>query len=215
MPITSQQGTCCPNNFVGFCLENGTPIAVVIDGGTQTGWINILTGIFTAGPPPAGTVVCSESITISPLTCETDSITICPGDDPIIVVQQPLTCETDSVTVCPGDEPLIVVQQPLSCITDSVTVCTEVLTNAVVTRVNAATSSTNLLVALGNRSMALFWNDSSSTCYLKFGAGASTISFTWKLASNSGFELPSPIYGGLITAVWDAAVGAMQITELS
>lgn len=40
----------------------------------------------------------------TPLTCATDSVTICPGDDPITVVSGPLTCDTDSVTTCPQAE---------------------------------------------------------------------------------------------------------------
>lgn len=75
MPVSAQQGSCCPNNFVGFCLSDGTPIAVVIDGGTQTGWINILTGVFTPGAPPVGTVICSDQ---RPLDCTIDTVSVCP-----------------------------------------------------------------------------------------------------------------------------------------
>jgi hypothetical protein len=69
------------------------------------------------------------------LDCATDSVTICPGDDPIEVivnnfpVQTPLDCATDSVTICPGVDPIEVivnnfpVSTPLDCTTDSVTIC--------------------------------------------------------------------------------------------
>lgn len=67
---------CCPNHFLGFCLENGTPIILVIEGNIQTGWININTGVFTLGAPPVGTVMCDGS-TDRFLDCDTDSITIC------------------------------------------------------------------------------------------------------------------------------------------
>jgi hypothetical protein len=103
MPVSAQQGNCCPNNFVGFCLSDGTPIAVVIDGGTQTGWINILTGVFTPGAPPVGTVICSADQRA--LDCVVDSVAVCAGDAPLVVVAtdldtRPLTCDTDAVTVC-------------------------------------------------------------------------------------------------------------------
>lgn len=49
----------------------------------------------------------------TPLSCETDSVTICPGDEPIPVtfdggISVNLSCETDSITVCPGDDPIVV-----------------------------------------------------------------------------------------------------------
>lgn len=63
------------------------------------------------------------------LDCATDSVTICPGDDPIIVeiegvtpvsgslpvifdgtISVALDCATDSVTICPGDDPIVVDQ---------------------------------------------------------------------------------------------------------
>lgn len=79
------------------------------------------------------------------LDCATDSVTICPGVDPIIVsgtvsVNEPITvdavdfdirnlsCLTDSVAICPGLDPIVVVGtdldiRPLDCLTDSITVC--------------------------------------------------------------------------------------------
>lgn len=48
----------------GLCLADGTPIAVVTERDcetgaiTQTGWIDLTTGIFTPGVPPGGTTAC-------------------------------------------------------------------------------------------------------------------------------------------------------------
>lgn len=104
---------CCPNIFTGYCLDDGTPIAITIVNGVQTTWTNLMTGVVTAGPPPIGAGVCSSDIDVRPLTCETDSITICPGDEPIPVTVEGLTvslsCETDSITICPGDDPIDVI----------------------------------------------------------------------------------------------------------
>lgn len=165
MPLSSQQGSCCPNNFVGFCLDNGSPIAIVIDGGTQTGWINILTGVFTAGAPPVGTVICNDI-------------------------------------------------RSLDCVTDSVSICGE-SADAVVTRVNAAVVSTTLLVPNASRKTTILWNDSTATVNIKFGPSASMVDFTWRIGPQSGYEIPMPVFVGEISAIWDAANGAMQITEES
>lgn len=53
---------CCAVTLSGFCLNNGTPIGVVVLNGIQTGWINFETGITTPGPVPAGTAICAQSI---------------------------------------------------------------------------------------------------------------------------------------------------------
>lgn len=81
------EGTCCPHIFTGYCLNDGTPIAITIVNGVQTTWTNLLTGVVTPGPPPVGTGVCTPDIevVIQPLDCDKDSVTICPGDDPIII----------------------------------------------------------------------------------------------------------------------------------
>ncbi|MGW6391217.1 hypothetical protein ACWFR1_12110 [Streptomyces sp. NPDC055103] len=63
---------CCSPGLAstGLCLADGTPIAVLAvtacaDCGTtaaapeQTGWLNLLTGAFTAGPPPVGSEACT------------------------------------------------------------------------------------------------------------------------------------------------------------
>lgn len=151
VPITGQQGSCCPNNFVGFCLVDGTPIALVLEGTVQLGWINLLTGIFTGGPPPPGTIVCGGEEITSPST--------------------------------------------------------------IVTRINSSTSTVVLAPNNTLRKAMVLWNDSNSVARIKFGAGASTFDFTWKIGPQSGYELPEPVYVGIVTAVWEAANGAMQVTE--
>jgi ethanolamine transporter EutH len=190
MPVSAQQGNCCPNNFVGFCLSDGTPIAVVIDGGTQTGWINILTGVFTPGAPPAGTVICSD--------------------------QRALDCVVDSVAVCAGDAPLVVVAsdldiRPLACDTDAVTVCQPTMTATVTSVANSLTSVT-LLAANPNRKRAMFHNDSGQTALIKFGAVASATSFSVRLLAQTFYQLDFS-YVGVIDAIWLNPTGFMRITE--
>lgn len=157
---------CCPNHFVGFCLSNGTPIILVINDNIQTGWINVLTGVFTFGAPPVGTVM------------------------------------------CPNDA------RALDCTTDSVSVCGETAT-ALVTRVNASITAVTLSAANPARKTAILWNDSTATVNIKFGPAASMADFTWRIGPQSGYELPAPVYVGIISGIWDSANGAMQITEES
>ena len=68
-----------PSMMTGLCLGDGTPIGVAYHRdavGTyiQDGWINLLTGTFTAGDPPLGTVACGDarSIQLSGLLCDID-----------------------------------------------------------------------------------------------------------------------------------------------
>jgi hypothetical protein len=59
-----------PAATVGLCLADGTPIAAVVTRDCQgvtreEGWINLTTGAYSTGQPPAGTVACGESRSIS------------------------------------------------------------------------------------------------------------------------------------------------------
>lgn len=73
-------GQTDPITTTGLCLGNGTPIGIVVRRSASTGvlvqdgWINLLTGAFTAGNPPAGTIACGDttSITTSGLLCDID-----------------------------------------------------------------------------------------------------------------------------------------------
>lgn len=69
-----------PITTTGLCLGNGTPIGIVVRRNSvtgtlvQDGWLNLLTGAFTAGAPPAGTTACGDatSITTSGILCDID-----------------------------------------------------------------------------------------------------------------------------------------------
>jgi hypothetical protein len=112
-----------------------------------------------------------------------------------------LSCETDSITVCP----------PVSGVFD-----VEIINqaDAVVTRIAASASVITAVPANTLRKNVILWNDSTSVAYIKFGSGASSTDFTWRLSSQSGYELPMPVYIGEITAVWESANGGLQVTEL-
>jgi hypothetical protein len=71
-----------PTATVGLCLADGTPIAVTVIrdclGATLSeGWLNLTTGAWSTGAPPAGTVACgdSQSIQVSGTFCDIDPAT--------------------------------------------------------------------------------------------------------------------------------------------
>jgi hypothetical protein len=68
-----------PVTSVGLCLADGTPIAVTVTRDctgavTSEGWLNLVTGAWSAGAVPAGTVACgdSRSIQVSGTFCDID-----------------------------------------------------------------------------------------------------------------------------------------------
>lgn len=80
----------------------------------------------------------------------------------------------------------------------------------------ARTSST-VVIASGNLSrMGLtVYNDSNGQLYLKLGSGATTSAFTVKLVANAYYEVPFPVYTGVVTGVWaTAGSGNAMVTEL-
>lgn len=185
--------TCCPEHFTGFCLSNGTPIIIVVEGDVQTGWINVLTGVFTPGPAPVGTVMCAPSTQI-PLDCLTDSVTVC-QEAPFVVTATALDIRN------------------LNCATDSVTTC-QPNVGATISAVAASITSVTLLAANASRKGAIIYNDGSSTINMKFGAVASSTSFTVKILSQTYYELKVG-YTGVIDGIWLLANGNARVTEFT
>lgn len=70
-----------------------------------------------------------------------------------------------------------------------------------------------LLTNNANRLTGSFYNDSTVPLYLKLGATATTTSFTLKMTSSSYYELPQPVYTGIITGLWGSANGTCYISE--
>ena len=88
---------------------------------------------------------------------------------------------------------------------------------ATATLANVTSSASNTTLQASNTSR-LGWacfNDSTSALYVKFGATASTSSFSVKLLPGGYYELPAPVYTGIIDGIWDSANGAARVTELT
>jgi len=87
---------------------------------------------------------------------------------------------------------------------------------ATLSNLASATASATALAANANRIGATFYNDDANGVYLKFGATASATSYTILMASGTYYELPAPVYRGVIDALWVAdGAGSLRITELT
>jgi hypothetical protein len=89
------------------------------------------------------------------------------------------------------------------------------MANAAVTSVVAASADTTILAANRHRAGATVYNDSTANCYLKFGTGASSTSFTVKLMPGAYYEIPEGGYAGALNGYWDAVNGSARVTELT
>lgn len=98
------------------------------------------------------------------------------------------------------------------------------LTDPLPTRSTGATStlsntvsnagSVTVLASAAGRLRAWLYNDADKPCYVKYGAGATTASFTKKLLPGEFFVVEG--YTGIIDAIWDAGpTGSMRATELT
>lgn len=86
---------------------------------------------------------------------------------------------------------------------------------ATLSNVNDTNVSTTLLAANANRLGATIHNDSTAVLYVKFGATASTTSFTVKMVADAYYEVPF-WYTGRIDGIWASdASGAARVTELT
>ena len=82
---------------------------------------------------------------------------------------------------------------------------------------NVASSATSVTVLAANaaRVGAVFFNDSTQACYVKFGATASATSFTYKVFASQTLDVAAPLYRGVVDAIWDSANGNMRVTEMT
>lgn len=81
--------------------------------------------------------------------------------------------------------------------------------------VAGSVTTVTLLAANAARRTAIFYNDSASDCYVKYGATASTTSFTYYLPSLGTLSIDGNEYAGLVAGIWVSAVGNMRVTETS
>lgn len=86
--------------------------------------------------------------------------------------------------------------------------------SATLANVTSSASNVTLLSSSATRLGATFYNDSTASLYLKFGATASSTSFTVLIPPSGYYELPgSHVYSGIIDGIWSAANGSCRVTS--
>ncbi len=93
------------------------------------------------------------------------------------------------------------------------------VTTSTIASVAQNAASVTLHAANANRRGLIIWNNAqgnNDNLFIKFGATASTTSFTIILIKGSGYEFMSPIYRGIVDGIWsNAGTGAALVTELT
>lgn len=86
---------------------------------------------------------------------------------------------------------------------------------ATLTNVNDSAASVTLIASNAARVGAIVFNDSDQALFLKYGATASTTSFTYKILAGGTWEMPQPVFTGVVDGIWAAdSTGAARVTEL-
>lgn len=106
------------------------------------------------------------------------------------------------------------VAQNLTTVNTSVNT-TFAVSTATLANVSASATSVTCLASNASRKGAIFVNDSASaTAYFKYGATASTTSYTFQVLPGGTLTLPnSPVYTGIVDCIWSAASGSARVTE--
>jgi hypothetical protein len=88
---------------------------------------------------------------------------------------------------------------------------------ATLSNVSGSATSVTVLASNASRKAVMIFNDSAATLYLKFGATASTSSYTVQIGPNGYYEMPANpvLYTGILDGIWSSATGAARVTELS
>jgi hypothetical protein len=84
-----------------------------------------------------------------------------------------------------------------------------------VTSAAMSTVVATILASNANRLGAILWNDGAQNVFVRLGAGATTAAFTVRLSNKSEFELPFPVYTGIITGITSAGTATIVATELT
>lgn len=86
---------------------------------------------------------------------------------------------------------------------------------AEISSVAASASNQTLAAADSTRRGLMVFNDSDKDLYLKYGATASTTSFTVRIAAGGYWEMHQPIYLGIIDGIWATGpTGSARVTKL-
>jgi hypothetical protein len=85
---------------------------------------------------------------------------------------------------------------------------------AALSSVAASTSSQAAFSARPARKGMVLVNDSAANAYVAFAASATTSAYTLKMAAGSTWIMEAPVYSGQGSVIYDAANGALKVTDL-
>lgn len=85
-------------------------------------------------------------------------------------------------------------------------------TNATLANVASSATNVNIFAAAGDTNGRIIYNDSSAILYIKFGATASTTSYTMQIAAGASYTFPTPMYAGNVDGIWASANGFARTT---
>lgn len=81
---------------------------------------------------------------------------------------------------------------------------------------NYSGSNQTLAAANAARLGLLVFNDTDGALFLKYGATATTSSFTVKIAAGGYWEMPTPLWAGIVDGIGTGgSTGATRVTELT
>lgn len=86
-------------------------------------------------------------------------------------------------------------------------------TTATLANVASSATNVNLFAAASDINARTIYNDSTAVLYVKFGATATTTSYTVQLAAGAYYEFPQPVYAGQVDGIWASANGAARVTS--
>lgn len=84
-----------------------------------------------------------------------------------------------------------------------------------VTGLTSSATVVTLQAANDSRKQWSCYNKADKTLYIKWGSAASLTDFTVAVPPNALYELPLPVYLGILTGIWDSGPsGNCYVTEL-
>jgi hypothetical protein len=121
------------------------------------------------------------------------------------------TDTAEVVNAAPGAGAFGLVVRIAGSITTTVAQPTTGTTTSVALSVVVAT----ILALNASRLGAILYNLGTARTYVRLAAGATAVLFTVSLARDSEWELPYPVYTGIITGITGAGTATMLATELT
>ena len=84
--------------------------------------------------------------------------------------------------------------------------------SATLANVSSSATSVAVFAATAYANGRTVYNDSTQVLYLKYGATASSTSYTVQLAAGAYYEFPQPVYSGEVDGIWASANGNARTT---